>query len=149
MEFPLENLNHLLIVADSKEKAVSSSQAHKLVLESPNFEGRTKRALDRLYDLEKSLNMSDWNKAYEICYDEFVDMHELFETCKEPFSYRTKSSFEIEKVVKDYWEEEGDGPIITMDAGANVHLLFREQQITLYKELEKLFGEKYQVIGSL
>jgi len=149
VKFPYENLRHLLIVVDSKEKTVSSSQAHKLVLESPKFEGRTKRALGRLDDLEKSLNMSDWKRAYEICYDEFVDMHELFETSKRPFSYRTESSSSITEIVKNYWKEEGDGPIVTMDAGANVHLLFREQQVRSYKELEELFSEKYQVIGSL
>ena len=36
--------------------------------------------------------------------------------------------------------DEGDGPLITMDAGSNIHLLYRPDQQELYDEVIFQFG---------
>jgi len=30
--------------------------------------------------------------------------------------------------LRKMWQEKGDGPLVTMDAGPNIHLLFRRDQ---------------------
>jgi diphosphomevalonate decarboxylase len=37
------------------------------------------------------------------------------------------------------WLEQGDGPLITMDAGSNIHLLFRPDQKSLYFQSIDIF----------
>jgi diphosphomevalonate decarboxylase len=48
-------------------------------------------------------------------------------------------------VLHKSWSEKGDGPLITMDAGSNVHLLYREDQIDSYKETLAVFRPEMPV----
>jgi diphosphomevalonate decarboxylase len=63
-----------------------------------------------------------------VCWDEFLDMHELFETSEPPFAYRDAGTGAVLDACRTAWERDGDGPLVTMDAGPNVHLLFRQGQ---------------------
>jgi len=55
----------------------------------------------------------------------------LFPTCDKPFSYITDESTKVLNSLQDVWQSTGDGPLITMDAGPNIHLLYREDQSDL------------------
>ena len=52
------------------------------------------------------------------------------------------------KAVRDHWNSQGDGPIVTMDAGANVHLLYREDQIEVAGQLVRDSFSVFDVIQS-
>ena len=41
--------------------------------------------------------------------------------------------------ILNFWEKSGDGPIVTMDAGSNIHLLFRKDQTALYENYINYF----------
>ena len=70
----------------------------------------------------------DWHRAFEIAWEEFQDMHALFATSRPPFGYMTPDSLRVLDVARSQWSDEKDGPLVTMDAGANVHFLFRSDQ---------------------
>lgn len=140
IKLPYRHLIHQIILVDNKEKEISSSKAHKLVLTSPNFKGRTTRASQNLDELMSALNNKDWKNAYQICWREFMDMHELFHTATPSFSYMTEATKLHLAQLQNLWEEEGDGPIITMDAGPNIHLLFREDQAILAQRYQDIFS---------
>jgi diphosphomevalonate decarboxylase len=90
---------------------------------------------------------SHWRLAFDICWAEFWDMHALFETATPPFGYMRASSLEVlTHLREEYWEKISDGPIVTMDAGANVHLLWRADQGAMALNFVKTFSAKYQVI---
>ena len=82
----------------------------------------------RLKALSEALNQTDWRLCFNFCYEEFLDMHSLFETAQPPLKYKTDSSQKVLNCIKDYWRKNNDGPLATMDAGANVHLLYRPDQ---------------------
>lgn len=146
VDLPYETLIHHVILIEKAPKSVSSSEAHKRVMTSPNYEGRTERACQRLEDLTYALSEQLWEDAYHICFEEFTDMHELFETSIPPFSYQTEESKRILNLLQEYWIMHGDGPIITMDAGANIHMLFREDQKALSEHLINTLGSNVHVI---
>src|SRR5690606_20157355 len=110
-------------------KQVSSSQAHIQVMTSPFFVGRVERAKLRLEQLLSALNVRDWHNIFQITWDEFIDMHKLFETANPAFSYQSEGSKKVLQIVQEYWRENKDGPLVTMDAGPNVHFLWRPEQI--------------------
>jgi diphosphomevalonate decarboxylase len=89
----------------------------------------------------------DWVSAYQICWREFQDMHQLFTTCEQPFVYITEKSLSVLNDLEQWWEKKGDGPIVTMDAGPNIHLLYRPEQIEMAREFKReyLVG-KYEVL---
>ena len=142
-----KNFIHQLIVIDKEVKTVSSREAHVRVLKSPYFKGRVKRATTRLKELTAALKSQDWKKCFEISQEEFLDMHHLFETSNPPFKYKSNLSDEVLNQLNNFWKEKGDGPIVTMDAGANIHLLYRKDQKRLIKEIEKSFSH-YLVLSS-
>ena len=142
------HLLHQLIVVDPQEKQISSTKAHSLVKTSPHFKGRADRAKMRLKALSEALNQTDWRLCFNFCYEEFLDMHSLFETAQPPLKYKTDSSQKVLNCIKDYWRKNNDGPLATMDAGANVHLLYRPDQKEQRENIKNLLID-YNVLSSL
>jgi diphosphomevalonate decarboxylase len=126
-------LEHAVVLVEEGKKAVSSSEAHKRVASSLLFQGRVDRAELRLKNLLESLGSGRWRDAFEICWSEFQDMHALFETSNPSFGYFEPKTVEVLAHLRDTWNELGDGPLVTRDAGANIHLLFRPEQTSQAK----------------
>jgi diphosphomevalonate decarboxylase len=146
LELPYQKFIHHVIVISSDKKNISSSQAHSLVKTSLLYADRKNRAETRLEDLLASFKKQDWQRSYEIMWQEFQDMLALFETAEKPFSYLKLGSYFVLDTIRDYWHTHQEGPLVTMDAGPNVHLLFREDQATMAKMLSQAFGERYLVL---
>lgn len=149
VELPFNNLMHLAVVAEAGKKEVSSSEAHQRVRTSLLMRGRTNRAELRLNALKAAFENKNWKEAYEICWAEFWDMHALFESSDPNFGYMNSGSLKILNYTKEYWKKHGDGPIVTMDAGPNVHLLFRDDQKAAYDEMNKQLSEEFKVWGNV
>ena len=135
IDIPYPSLLHQVVVVSDAIKSVSSSEAHRRIKTSPGFSGRVSRAKDNLKSLLNALSAQDWQSAYHICWQEFQDMHNLFATAKEPFSYINADTQEVLTTLQDIWQQRNDGPIITMDAGPNIHLLYRPDQEQLAREM--------------
>jgi diphosphomevalonate decarboxylase len=125
MQFSYQNLKHQVILCDQQKKEVSSSEAHIRVTTSDL--------------LVQALREQQWKTAYQITWSEFWDMHMLFHTAVPPFMYMNGLSFQVLKELNDFWNSKNDGPLITMDAGSNVHLLYRPDQKTAYFEMINRF----------
>ena len=141
-------LHQVIVVADEK-KAVSSSEAHARVASSLLFRGRPERAEERARALIAAFQTGDWREAYEISWAEFWDMHALFESSRPSFGYMTDGTLAVLKWVREeIWEKTGDGPLLTMDAGANIHLLYRQDQREAFWTVLKRFESRYRVFSS-
>lgn len=138
LDLKIKALEHDVVVVSHEEKEVSSSDAHVRVMTSLLFAGRTERATSRLADLTLALNKEDWKQAFEIVWAEFWDMHALFETSRPSFGYMNSGSLAVLDWVREIWREHGDGPLVTMDAGPNVHLLWRRDQSKLREALKQM-----------
>lgn len=135
-----QDIRHLAIVVDDTKKAVSSSEAHTRVTSSLLFKGRVERAQERLRLLLDQLSRAKghdgvhaWNRAANLVWAESWDMHALFETSDPPFGYYTPGSVAVLNTVRglsDRYQADAQAnarifrqPIVTMDAGPNVHVL--------------------------
>jgi diphosphomevalonate decarboxylase len=128
VDLPYKNLHHQVIVISHDPKKVSSREAHQRVKSSPQYSSRSQYATDNLNAILHALRAEDWKTTYQICWREFQDMHRLFHSCQQPFSYMTEASNQVLRSLQDLWHREGDGPLVTMDAGPNIHLLYRADQ---------------------
>jgi len=138
---PYENLIHHVIVISDEEKSISSRMAHRQIHTSEHYATRPARAKERLKVLLEALKNKDWKKSYEVCWEEFIDMHQLFQTASPAFNYITPRAEEMLNTLQNFWKEHQDGPIVTMDAGPNIHLLFRPDQ----QEMANFFIHEYLV----
>jgi diphosphomevalonate decarboxylase len=128
IDLPYTKLVHQVVVISNHEKEISSSEAHKRVKSSLAYVNRSQRAEERLKTLLNAFSLEDWPTLYEVCWQEFHDMHHLFKSCEQPFSYITDESQKVLNIIQDLWHKNGDGPLVTMDAGPNIHLLYRMDQ---------------------
>lgn len=134
-------LAHQLIISEFGAKHVSSSQAHKLIKTSPLFCGRSQRAERRLHNMLAAMRALDWKAACHLAWEEMEDLSRMLETSRPAVSYLTEASRDILRKARGFWDKAGDGPLVTMDAGPGVHLLFRPDQKHLIKESEALFSD--------
>jgi diphosphomevalonate decarboxylase len=151
-EFKCEALWHTAVIVEADKKLVSSSEAHLRVSSSELFKGRPERAEKRLLKLSELLNQKQtresWREAFEICWAEFWDMHALFETSQPSFGYMSKNSMDVLEQLRHFWQHHQDGPLVTMDAGANVHLLWRQEQWESAQRLLQNLKLKFKLVSS-
>lgn len=148
VELAFKNPIHQVVVVHSEKKDVSSSEAHKRVTSSALFAGRPERADARAKLLLEAFQAMDWKKIFEVCWVEFQDMHALFETSQPPFGYFEPGSVEVLRAVREVWKSQNDGPIVTMDAGPNVHVLWRPDQALQARLFASTWKVRHQVISS-
>lgn len=146
-----KNLHHMVVIVEEGKKVVSSSEAHKRVPTSLLFQGRRERAELRLKDLihvlkdysqssaSAEVKKNNWHQAFQITWEEFWDMHALFLTSRPPFNYLEPHSLKVTEWVRLEWEKIKNGPIVTMDAGANIHLLYQKEDLELLKSHRAVF----------
>ncbi|MCS6837690.1 MAG: hypothetical protein NZ480_02490, partial [Bdellovibrionaceae bacterium] len=124
--------SHVVLVINDSKKKISSSQAHQRVSSSALLEDRPRRVKERL---ERMIRPDvSWQDLFMIVWNEFWDMMALFETSRPPFGYFCGPTVEILNFIRDYWENKNDGPLVTMDAGPNIHLIFRQDHGSNLKE---------------
>lgn len=146
VNLPYQDLLHHVAVVSHQKKLVNSSEAHRRVQTSALFNGRVERAEQRLIELSHSLAHQEWRAAYLTVWQEFWDMHALFQTAKQPFGYLQPASLTVLDYLSEYWENNGDGPLITLDAGPNVHMLFRADQAAMANEIKNTLAKNFEVI---
>ena len=104
------------------------------------------RAEQHVHALRQALSQKQWRDAYRICFDEFQDMHALFHNACPPFSYMNDAARQLLTRMQMHWDDCGDGPLITMDAGPNIHLLFRGDQHDFAQHYMQALREHHHVI---
>lgn len=117
---------HMSVLVSGKKK-ISSTKAHKLVESSLLYETRAMRVANRLDKVISCLKNDKWKELYEVVKAEFWDMMSLFHTSTPSFFYIEPGSLEMLRNIEQVWKDNHAGPVVTMDAGANVHLIFRQE----------------------
>ena len=142
---PYHHLLHQVVIVNQQHKKVSSSQAHQRVVSSLLFADRQERARTRQTALLNALIKQQWRSCFELAWQDFWDMHALFTTASPPFDYITPDTLWVLQQINDFWEQQGDGPIATLDAGPNVHLLWRSNQTEQAKQLHDIIEPRYDI----
>lgn len=120
-------LKHNVLIISDKKKVISSSQAHKRVLKHTDFKKRLQRSEKRFIDVKKLLlKAGSFLKIQNIVWDEFIDMHNLFESCPQSFSY---FNLNVKAILKDLKIFIANKQIwLSMDAGPNIHFLYSDKE---------------------
>src|SRR5262249_2228879 len=105
VDLPYQELIHHVVLISEEEKQISSSEAHQRVPTSPLFATRPDRAKQRLKVLLENLHSKNWRTVYELVWQDFHDMHQMFQTANPAFSYINPTSQSVLNYLQDYWEE--------------------------------------------
>ncbi len=130
---------HFVILVSTEIKKVSSSDAHSRVRTSPLWVGRAERVEERTQKMRAAFQLGDLPTVARIAWSEAWEMHSLFHTCSEPFSYWEPGTIEGLQWFSSLLQESSP-PIVTLDAGANIHVIIEKtQRIPWRKRLQDFF----------
>jgi len=141
IESRMPKMAHFVVLISSQPKKVSSTDAHSMVQTSPLWEGRIDRVSMRTENLLAALGEGDLRTAARIAWTEAWEMHSLFHTAAEPFTYWEPGTLYALKTLAPSISEEAP-PIVTLDAGPNVHVIVPAEARLQWKErLRSWFGD--------
>jgi diphosphomevalonate decarboxylase len=135
---PRESYTDFILLLETNEKAVSSSEAHQRVRTSPGFAGREERVRARLSRVREGLSGSKSDLLPSIVLEEAIDMHELFHTSQPSFRYFNAESEAWIRRIRESWIPGCEtvlpsrNAILTFDAGANAHLFVPSAEAQLW-----------------
>ncbi|BAV94485.1 diphosphomevalonate/mevalonate 3,5-bisphosphate decarboxylase family protein [Ichthyobacterium seriolicida] len=137
-----------ILLIDESEKKISSSIGHKLMENHPFANTRFKIANDNISSLKDIFSSGDIESFGLLLEREALNLHAMM-MCSQPYFLLIKPNtiYVIEKVWK-YRLESKNHLYFTLDAGANVHLLypkFQSQEIEIFikDELSALCEQRY------
>lgn len=121
-----KNYQDTILLVDKGEKQVSSSVGHDLMHNHPFAERRFEQAhenLDKLISVFESGNLDEFIKIVE---SEALTLHAMMMTSMPYFILMKSNTLQIINAIWKYRTETKTPVCFTLDAGANVHVLYPE-----------------------
>ncbi len=122
------NYQDTILLVDKGEKQVSSSLGHDLMLDHPYAEQRFRQARKNLSALMNIFKTGDLSGFIEIVESEALSLHAMMLTSIPYFILMKPSTLEIINRIWKFREDTDSNVCFTLDAGANVHLLYPESE---------------------
>ena len=139
----------VILLIDKGEKVVSSSAGHGLMKGHYFAENRFKQAHDNLNILKGCLSSGDLDKFMEIVESEALSLHAMMMTSIPYYLLVKPNTVAVIDQVWNYRKQTGLPLCFTLDAGANVHLLFpKEHETAINKFIEDELSD-YCMNGSM
>lgn len=119
-----KNYQDTILLVDKGQKKVSSTLGHDLMIDHPFAKNRFEQARNHMFDLQKIIkdgNILAFNRLVE---KEALTLHAMMMTSDPYFMLFKPNTL---KIIHMVWEKREADKIpftITLDAGANVHLLY-------------------------
>ena len=154
VQFPVQNgsldLADAILITSQREKKVGSSAGHSQMENHPWAENRYNQAREHLESLMKAMINKDDDQFIRIIEREALSLHALMMTSDKGFTLMNENTWKIIKAVRDFREQQKIFVAFTLDAGPNVHLIYRLQdkpRVTSWinKELVKYCENGYWI----
>ena len=117
-----------ILLVDKGEKQVSSTVGHNLMHGHPYAERRFKQAHENLSKLITIFKSGELNSFIEIVESEALTLHAMMMTSMPYFILMKPNTLEIINKIWAYRNETNSKVCFTLDAGANVHVLYPENE---------------------
>jgi diphosphomevalonate decarboxylase len=118
------NYQDTILLVDKGEKQVSSTVGHQLMFGHPFAQERFSQAHDNLAKLKTILASGDLKAFVKIVESEALTLHAMMMTSMPYFMLMKPNTLEIINKIWAFRAENNSNICFTLDAGANVHVLF-------------------------
>ena len=123
-----KNYQDTILLVDKGEKQVSSTVGHNLMHGHPFAQERFKQADKNLSDMISILKKGDLDAFIALVESEALTLHAMMMTSMPYFILMKPNTLEIINKIWSYREISGSKVCFTLDAGANVHVLYPESE---------------------
>lgn len=119
-----ETFNDTILLVDKGVKQVSSTVGHQLMLNHPFSEARFIQAQDNMKRLIPILEMGKLDAFIDIVEKEALSLHAMMLTSDPYFILMKPNTLKIIEKIWEFRKNTGSHICFTLDAGANVHVLY-------------------------
>ena len=123
-----KNYQDTILLVDKGEKQVSSTVGHKLMYGHPFAKERFTQAHDNLAKIKTVLASGDLKAFVKIVESEALTLHAMMMTSMPYFILMKPNTLEIINKIWKFRKETNSNICFTLDAGANVHVLYPESE---------------------
>ena len=123
-----KNFNDWVLLIHEGQKTVSSTVGHGLMNTNPYAERRFQEARDNFVPLKEILKTGNLEKFITLVEHEALTLHAMMMMSEPAFILMKTGTLEVINKLWKFREETGNPLFFTLDAGANVHLLFPENE---------------------
>ena len=123
-----KNYHDTILLVDKGEKQVSSTVGHDLMHGHPFAEQRFEQASQNLTKLKTVFEDGDLVEFIKIVESEALTLHGMMMTSHPYFILMKPNTLEIINKIWAFREKSGTHVCFTLDAGANVHVLYPENE---------------------
>ncbi|WOD44525.1 diphosphomevalonate decarboxylase [Hwangdonia lutea] len=123
-----KNYKDTILLVDKGEKQVSSTVGHNLMHDHPFAKKRFKQAHENLSTLINVFKTGDIKTFIEIVESEALTLHAMMMTSMPYFILMKPNTLEIINKIWGFRQKTDSNICFTLDAGANVHVLYPENE---------------------
>lgn len=132
-----ENFQDTILLVDKGVKSVSSTIGHGLMKGHPFAEQRFKQANNHIAEMKDILQNGDLKRFGDIVESEALTLHAMMMTSTPYYILMKANTVEVLEKVTEYRAKTGNNLFFTLDAGANVHLLYPKNEAGVILEFIK------------
>ncbi|WP_425076787.1 diphosphomevalonate/mevalonate 3,5-bisphosphate decarboxylase family protein [Psychroserpens sp. S379A] len=123
-----KNYQDTILLVDKGEKQVSSTVGHNLMHGHPYAERRFKQAHENLSALKPIFESGNLEEFIKLVESEALTLHAMMMTSMPYFILMKPNTLEIINKIWDFRKQTNSKVCFTLDAGANVHVLYPENE---------------------
>jgi diphosphomevalonate decarboxylase len=121
-----KNFHDTILLVDEGEKQVSSTVGHQLMYNHPYAQERFKQAEENIGKIKEILKSGDLKAFTNLVESEALTLHAMMMTSNPYFILMKPNTLKIIHKIWEFREKTNLNLCFTLDAGANVHLLYPE-----------------------
>ncbi|CVK15493.1 diphosphomevalonate decarboxylase [Apibacter mensalis] len=144
-----KEIQDTILLVHEGNKQVSSSIGHSLMKEHPYATSRFKQASKNLSEICKIIQSGDLEIFGEIVEHEALTLHAMMMTSSPPYILIKPNTLAIINKVWKFRQDSKSHLYFTLDAGANIHLLYPEREKGVINSFIKNDLIKYTENGNL
>jgi diphosphomevalonate decarboxylase len=116
-----------ILIVESGPKQVSSSTGHELMNSHLFADPRFSQARENLILIIRALQEGDWETFINVLEEEALSLHAMMLTSRPGYLLMRPNTLAIIHKIRGFRNETGIAVGFTLDAGANVHLLYPDE----------------------
>jgi diphosphomevalonate decarboxylase len=123
----LHHLRDAVCIVSSGEKEVSSRAGHSQMNNHPFLSARIIQAQIHYKAIVQALKVGEWQSVGEIMENEALTLHAMMMTSNPGYILLAPQSLDVIRLVQAFRREAGVLVYFTIDAGPNIHLIYRDE----------------------
>lgn len=120
-------INDAILIVKSEEKKISSTEGHRAMLSNPYAKVRYLEAKNNMLLLTSAIRAGNWATFGEIVEKEALQLHALMMLSSPSILLITPKTLLLVQLIQEYRLKMNLKMYFTLDAGANIHLLYRDE----------------------